>query len=1013
MERRNALQNILNITATLSIQLAASTSSPKEQDLSQPRVALGSTPKIFPRLLATGLSKKLSSKINAIYHNRATRLQEVVVEQLGETWCNLLQKSTLDDKPLKARFRVLANALIRQLKDGRNRLVEIAIDSARNYAEETRSQPRPKWNKKFVPVFEWVFDHAFGQYPSLDERRRLAQASGLTYRQIVVWFQNRRARSKKRLAAEAAALARAENDSETEFSEDLHPSFVELLRQDPRIRPKRLIAEHLAALSPPSTTSDPEEIIDIPDIDDINDGRFLSIREEEELILQEEYLYGTRLNELDHMEAPPYSFPQQMDDSLALPAPFFPSPKWPRLALEEDPAFFPVERGEVTLLHLQLKNLSVSPPPEDEMIATLCEDYSVLDLDGANSRLDAETSASDFIPELEEDAGDSSGSEDEDSLSPIPNQDSPNSGEAQEESTEVDSTEPSIERSLRILQRGVGKVPLRRKMALRTSSMARPMAPPPRPRPKKLAVCKNIFNGRPKSIRKSRLPIIRELPPLPGYIVPQAQITNPAHAPTTPDEGLETSEDEQIEEDEYEDDGDYGEYIEEDDEDHDEDIEGVQYYCDDQELASSTLDIVQEASKDESGNLSPDESEASWSGSSYFDSDCEDPALLTGERTKLLAMPIYEQVETPQDVELPECFDIPFDPVIAESALKQTLEQMNITPNWAMPIHDLRPLGIDTFWHLLPQDAAEEVGDTDQYGIVDLVGFSNEFTDNFYAPNATVDLGLARPTAMEEYQATLPFNSGESIEYPGPESYPAELDPSLDLEAIILRGQPIDLPVCQPFTNTVADAPPPLPAVVALQETEFPEEYGDGSQYLVLDPAYDLNELEEQIYSYPSFLPPGGIPTDDRYPFIEPPPLESYRRPQPEECKIFVTHGPAQSALPLPPVVAPAPLEEPTAWLMPHLPPVPLQDVDGTEASQNVFTTGLFSLMNMITSAPRYLLGSSGDLKQPLSSLIEDIIPTAPEENQTGPWSFDEELAKDTSSIWSKFPLLDDILDFL
>jgi hypothetical protein len=38
-----------------------------------------------------------------------------------------------------------------------------------------------------TPIFEWIFDHNFGRYPSLNERQILAQASGLTYRQIVVW----------------------------------------------------------------------------------------------------------------------------------------------------------------------------------------------------------------------------------------------------------------------------------------------------------------------------------------------------------------------------------------------------------------------------------------------------------------------------------------------------------------------------------------------------------------------------------------------------------------------------------------------------------------------------------------------------------------------------------------------------------------------------------------------------------------------------------------------------------
>jgi len=147
MERRKALQDILDITAVFAAQ---SPTPLNDRDLSQPRVGLGSAPKIFPRLLATGLSKKLSSKLNAIYHDRASSLQAIVAEQLADTWLNLCQKSILDDKLLRARFKLLSDALIRQLKEGRNRLVEIAIDTARNYAEEIRTQPRPKWNKASI-----------------------------------------------------------------------------------------------------------------------------------------------------------------------------------------------------------------------------------------------------------------------------------------------------------------------------------------------------------------------------------------------------------------------------------------------------------------------------------------------------------------------------------------------------------------------------------------------------------------------------------------------------------------------------------------------------------------------------------------------------------------------------------------------------------------------------------------------------------------------------------------------
>ena len=76
----------------------------------------------------------------------------------------------------------------------------------------------------------------------------------------------------------------------------LHPSFVDLLRKDPRIRPKRLIAEHLAALSPPADfETDLQESTGIHEEEIVDDGRFLSARDEEAAILQEEYLCVSEL----------------------------------------------------------------------------------------------------------------------------------------------------------------------------------------------------------------------------------------------------------------------------------------------------------------------------------------------------------------------------------------------------------------------------------------------------------------------------------------------------------------------------------------------------------------------------------------------------------------------------------------------------------------------------------------------------------------------------------------------
>jgi hypothetical protein len=155
-----------------------------------------------------------------------------------------------------------------------------------------------------------------------------------------------------------------------------------------------------------------------------------------------------------------------------------------------------------------------------------------------------------------------------------------------------------------------------------------------------------------------------------------------------------------------------------------------------------------------------------------------------------------------------------------------------------------------------------------------------------------------------------------------------------------------------------------------------------------------------------SFFPPSKWdPTGgERYPYIEPSPLESYACSPPEERQIFVSHGPTQTFDPLPlsprhlartppPVVTPRPLSRLSRILsIPHLPPTPSQGSDGTEALQNNIVTGLASLVSVIPSAPEYLLDRD----------TSEQLPFAPFEDKFGLHG----------STWPTLPLRDNILDW-
>jgi hypothetical protein len=313
-----------------------------------------------------------------------------------------------------------------------------------------------------------------------------------------------------------------------------------------------------------------------------------------------------------------------------------------------------------------------------------------------------------------------------------------------------------------------------------------------------------------------------------------------------------------------------------------------------------------------------------------------------------------------------------------------TLLNLSDEPPYPDPEDNPQPIArlYSSFKHLLSEHIVVRVTDEDLNSVVDVIAISNAATDNLYSPNPTYELGEARPTYMEEYLATLP-DYYEGMEYIIPESsYDLQDTQPLNLDALAWPHEGYELEASLAALNAPKkDATTvTVPVVVMTQkytaeEPEFPEEYGDGSQYLVLDPDYDLNEWEEPIYQLPSFLPPGGIPTDC-YQYIEPPPLESYARPLSKECWICAPHGSTQTFDPLPPrrvartpplvVIPRSPSPLSPLPLMPHPPPTLSQGSDGTEAPQDTIVTGITSLLGFISSAPQYMLGSDTSQHQHL-----------------------------------------------
>ncbi|KAG8818988.1 hypothetical protein FRC19_010198 [Serendipita sp. 401] len=263
------------------------------------------------------LSRKTVKRIHKRYNAKVDHLRQVAQEEYEKI------SRSVDHTTLESIAELLQNSF--------KTSVNLVVDHAKRCAHEAHqlTQRRPKavkpgpaptvkrpFDKTFVAIFEYIFDTPRGRYIRMKDKQRLAKLSGMSYRQIAVWWQNRRARSKKKATA-----------GQTVGTMTLEKALAKLQAEREKAKPSTALThrEIIIRTRYKLPLDDDEE--DEPAEEDLEEG--LCPRDQAELELRQLYANGTLPN-LDVCNPPPGSFPDIFKQKI-YPDCHFDAPIWPRI----------------------------------------------------------------------------------------------------------------------------------------------------------------------------------------------------------------------------------------------------------------------------------------------------------------------------------------------------------------------------------------------------------------------------------------------------------------------------------------------------------------------------------------------------------------------------------------------------------------------------------------------------------------------------------------------------------
>ncbi|KAH7930419.1 hypothetical protein BV22DRAFT_1191249 [Leucogyrophana mollusca] len=167
-----------------------------------PSITLPEPQPLLPLLLRLGASTEWAQGIDRVYQNRASELRlsfEVAVTHL---FSKLVRHSAARRNASEEKITSAVSMIYRkQLADWeaeaavmvKNHISKLPKDDS--VATVRRHKSAPPFNQEYVPLLEHYFNE--NPFPTRADKDFLAKKSGMEYRQIHVWFQNRRNRTKK------------------------------------------------------------------------------------------------------------------------------------------------------------------------------------------------------------------------------------------------------------------------------------------------------------------------------------------------------------------------------------------------------------------------------------------------------------------------------------------------------------------------------------------------------------------------------------------------------------------------------------------------------------------------------------------------------------------------------------------------------------------------------------------------------------------------------------------------